>query len=204
MSVITGTDQILQTSVVFSPPSTGTLSVWGRADAVNGNRRLLGTSGTWELRISDGDLASDLYQQSPGNIPVSAGQLFHVCVAFEANGTAEVYVDGVLSSVDVTGSGAAGVLSVGTRTGSSEVFLGLLEDLRIYDRKLSLSEAKGIYVGLGSDNIYENLIHRWLLAGEGEGSPVSVERDLVGGLDLTPAQDPVLYGPSVTQKRPRR
>lgn len=108
-----------------------------------------------------------------------------------------MYINGFLDNS--TGSGqsskaSSGLLTIDTRTGSSNYTDAIYEDFRIYDRVLSDSEIQTIYSCKGKDCIFLDLLHRWLMI---EGSPgvsisgASIVKDHVGELNCTPYNSPV-------------
>jgi len=121
--------------------------------------------------------------------------LHHYC--FVSDGTNKIqYEDGVN-----TGSNAQG--SVGTNTG--ELWLGnnsqqqdrglqgRLEDIRLYNRGLSLEEVQGIYHGRGHDGIVDGLVARWMFQELHPGQGLANAYDVAAsatthdGTDTSPA-----------------
>lgn len=150
-----GTGDTSATGSNFTPPSTGAVAFWMRgAGTPTARARVMGINGNWEIRQeTTGKLSFDL-GASPfeGNEPFATTSVvseddhwFHVVAQFNATDDSyEVYVDGELQSsgispVDLVAQ-PAGILSFGTRTGSTEYWKGALRDVRVYDRWLSASE----------------------------------------------------------------
>jgi hypothetical protein len=161
------------TGTNFEPPSEGTVAFWLRSDgATSGTQRLLGLGGNWEVRQdSTGVLRFDL-GASPfvGNEPfstitplVNPSTWYHVAAVYDSDDNSySVYVDGVLvtsgtSPVDLLPQSAA-KLALGTRTGSTERLRGALDDVRIYNRKLSAAEIAELY-GLVLHLRLDELVH---------------------------------------------
>lgn len=100
----------------------------------------------------------------------------HVAVTYTSTGS-KLYVNGVLLSTvtAVAGSGtvsdATAELIIGNNYTSTRSFDGQIEDLRIYERELSVSEIKAIYTSRGRDGIKETMLGRWPLVGERPGFP---------------------------------
>jgi len=152
-----GTAGIAQTGSNFTPPSVGAVAFWVRgAGTPAARQRLFGIGPNWEVRMeTTGTLGFDM-GASPfvGNEPFSTtgdneldreDSWHHVVAFFDATDDSyAVYVDGVLdtsgiSPVDLV-TQAAGILTFGTRTGSTEYWKGALRDFRIYNRPLADSE----------------------------------------------------------------
>ena len=117
----------------------------------------MGLGGDWEIRqIAGGSISFDM-----GGSPYAGNELFstldpvctngrwyHIAAVFDdTDNSYSVYIDGKLrtsgiSPVDLVPQ-AAGVLSFGTRTGTTEYWNGALRDVRIYSRKLGATEIGG-------------------------------------------------------------
>ncbi len=155
---------IAQTNAPFAPPSEGTVAFWMRgAGTPTTTRRLMGVSGDWEIRqIAGGSISFDL-GASPytGNEPFStldpvdtSGKWYHIAAVFnDVDNSYSVYIDGQLrtsgiSPVDLVPQ-TAGILSFGTRTGSTEYWVGALRDVRVYNRRLKADEIAELYGLIG-------------------------------------------------------
>jgi serine/threonine-protein kinase len=130
----------------FDPPERGTVSFRMRA-ASRADQRIIGGHNYYEVRILDGRLMNDLSCEGRGcasamDIPV--GRWCSVaCTYDQGTGRSEVYMDGALVGTDdETANTDPGrlTITVGTRTGSTDYYEGLLDDVRIYDRVLSREE----------------------------------------------------------------
>jgi hypothetical protein len=160
-----GTGGIAKTATAFAPPSVGTIAFWMRGSGPLAKRgQLFGVNGDWEVRQeTNGTLSFDL-GGSPfvGNEPFSTldpvdvdGEWYHVAALFDdTDNSYSVYLNGALrtsgmSPVDLVPQ-SAGILSFGTRTGSTEYWKGALRDFRIYSRKLCSAEIGQIYGLLGN------------------------------------------------------
>jgi len=116
-------------------------------------QRLFGINGDWEARLEPtGTISFDL-GGSPyvGNEPFAStvvdelDRWYHIVAVFDASTEAySVYVDGELTASGISPvnlvAQPAGILSFGTRTGSSEYWQGALRGFRIYNRAISTSE----------------------------------------------------------------
>jgi hypothetical protein len=138
-----GTGGIAATNSAFSPPSEGSVAFWVQPATGTGTRRIFGNGGDWEVRqLDDGTVVFDLCADGGTNIvstnvPLSAGRWYHVAITYSSsNDTFEIYLDGVLHRSGTNSNNMVqqpgGVLSFGTRTGSTEYRGGALRDLREY------------------------------------------------------------------------
>jgi hypothetical protein len=153
-----GTSDQATTNQVFAPPSTGTVAFWFRSNGPAAFRqRLFGLSTNWEAwQDPDGIIRFDLC--ADGNVGgihtvtalATAGRWYHVAVTFDsATDAYAVYVDGVLVKSGISATAldpqASAQLSFGVRTGTSERFAGLMDDFRVYNRRLALPEIYEVY-----------------------------------------------------------
>ncbi len=159
-----GSGGIAQTNTPFTPPSVGTVAFWMRGAGDPGRTaRIMGLGGDWEIRqIPGGSLSFDL-----GGSPYAGNELFstldpvctsdkwyHIAAVFDdTDNSYNVYIDGKLrtsgiSPVDLVPQ-SAGVLSFGTRTGTTDYWNGALRDVRIYSRKLGPTEIAQLYGMVG-------------------------------------------------------
>ena len=70
---------------------------------------------------------------------------------------------------------------------------GLLDDVRIYNRGLSLAEIQTMFVTLGGDGIVQNLLHRWRMNELAPGVSATIAGsiiDLTGAFNGTPGASP--------------
>jgi len=144
------------------PAITGTgdfaVSVWVKTDSDKGQsivhqRSPSSPNGMYGLGMKNGRAHFQIYNSGYGffirtDVTVNDG-LWHQIVAVRINSTdGEIYVDGSLAG---TGSGPARSLNnVGVRIGRGFTgpyyFNGLIDDVRIYDRALSVKEIGEIYL----------------------------------------------------------
>ncbi len=142
------------TNAAFSPPAIGAVAFWMQASGTPTVReRIFGVNGNWEARQeTTGKISFDL-GASPyvGNEPFASDEVddqdrwYHIVAAFnESDDSYEVYVNGELQASGISPVNLvpqkAGILSFGTRTGSSENWKGSLRDFRVYNRWLSADE----------------------------------------------------------------
>jgi hypothetical protein len=136
------------TNTAFDPPATGSLSFWYKDEApFSAVERLFGLGTDWEVRLVSGRLRFDVSIvdgfDGPATIANDA-EWHHVVVVYNSTSdTYSLYVDGEsiqsgsMAFVDVS----AAIFYFGASpTNFGERFSGSLNDLRIYDYELSLSE----------------------------------------------------------------
>ncbi|MEM1303893.1 MAG: LamG domain-containing protein, partial [Planctomycetota bacterium] len=152
-----------QTDNVFDPPATGTVAFWFRPqNSFTTSERLLGLGDDWEVRAdSYGYLVFDLgatavYEFETDDYASSAASWHHIVAMFDADAdTYELYGDGTLltsGSLSIAKQ-AAGYLSFGTTTGSTERFSGALDDVRVYNRWISAEEISALSGGTTSSGL---------------------------------------------------
>ena len=160
-----GSDDTIVTDSNFTPPPVGTVVFWMQVSGSPTNRgRILGLADNWEIRHeSTGSpdvipyaLAFDLGVggSNQGFFTTTAidtpGHWYHIAAAYDTNTDAyAVYIDGVLHNSGTYPTPmsvpAADLLTIGSRTGTSENFDGILDDVRIYDTMLSADEIADLY-----------------------------------------------------------
>jgi hypothetical protein len=153
-----GTTDDAITSSAFNPPSTGAIAYWFRSNGVPASaQRQIGLGDNWEVRQeADGLIRFDLGASGDTGGFRTASTLYqsnswyHVVALYDmSDDSYAVYVNGTLdksgtSTADLTAQSAA-QLSFGTRTGSTQRMAGSLDDIRVYNRKLSPWEVYQIY-----------------------------------------------------------
>jgi len=154
-----GTGDTAATNTAFTPPATGSVAFWMQASGTPSVRqRIFGVNGNWEARLeTTGKISFDL-GASPyvGNEPFATGivdeqgRWYHIVAMFnDVDNSYSVYVDGQLQASGISPVNlvpqSAGILSFGTRTGSSEFWKGSLRDFRVYSRWLSGVEVAELY-----------------------------------------------------------
>lgn len=143
----------------------------------------------WYLRSTSGEqtLEFQRYRATTtanvraANSSISLNTWQHVVATYASSGS-DLYIDGVQPSYsnDVAGSGAINSDSAqsgytGRNSGTVRGFAGLIEDVRIYSRALSLAEAKTIYTGQGHDSVREGLLARWPQREKAPGTTISTD-----------------------------
>lgn len=119
--------------------------------------------------------------QSPTSLELS--RWTHVaCMLDYENSIGAVWYDAELQiSAPVTGAPFAAAQTantnsanggIGTRPNATQGMSGLIDDFRLYNRRLGESELKTIVAGKGKDAIVDGLLHRYPLNDAGPPTPV--------------------------------
>ncbi len=97
---------------------------------------------------------SSIMIRMAGSTDIADGQWHHVAVTYDGSSSAagvQIYLDGVLEGMNVTHDNLTETiqndlpLQISGREGSNTVFNGLIEEVAIFDRVLSLTEIQAIY-----------------------------------------------------------
>jgi len=121
------------------------------------NYALLQVSSTWRVNNELGGLVLSSIST------ISINTWYHVVCTYES-GDGEVYVNGIFDVDGTVGTTTPSqYLAIGNRTGATEGFKGILDDLRIYNRVLNAAEIATIFACRGSDGIVYGLLHRYML-----------------------------------------
>lgn len=187
----------------FTPPTIGSVCFWATPDDVTSQQRILGFVDAWEIKIrATSKWSNDLFAQGALILESTAsavvGQLTHVVMTWNfSTNLLQIFLDGALdaSNSNANDDPGSGTLLLAHRTGSpaDEHYDGDLEDIRIYDRELSLAEVQTIFAVRGVDGIVDGLLHRWLLNEQAPGAGASgagVIKDLTGARNGTPNSIP--------------
>jgi hypothetical protein len=152
-----GADDIVDTGSEFIGTGPGTFSAWiyARNDGENGlgsiidNRGVVfGLGATFSGAVSFSS-DSGITNATGANGSIAYNRWYHVTATRDAAGIANIYVNGVLSGSANQSSGtpAAGAqnVDIGNTVFLSRTWDGYLDDVRIYNRVLSLAEIKQLY-----------------------------------------------------------
>lgn len=160
-----GTSEVT-TDSTFEPPAVGSVAFWFRFNASpTSSERMLGTGDDWEVRArSDGKIVCNLSNVSTGSFETGEGVAVanrwrHLVATYDSDTNAfELFVDAklVASGTQNMTAQSAAILTFGARTGSTERFNGALDDVRIYDRKITQAEVAELYGLLGHWKLDEN------------------------------------------------
>ncbi|MCH7921333.1 MAG: LamG domain-containing protein, partial [Planctomycetes bacterium] len=158
----------LGASDVFNFPGSFSLSVWANITEFNSNwgHALLGKRGEsgvgWQLRRHSGNpnltfttRGTDGPDDPRGNIDITTafGQWVHVAAVYDmeagrrtvyVNGSVDVAIDDGGTVANATQNTYIGARSNSGNTGPEAFFSGLLDDVRIYGRALSLEEVASL------------------------------------------------------------
>ena len=111
-----------------------------------------------------------------------------------------IYIDAILNnSTDISAISIsmqnANPITIGSRPAGSCPVDALIDDVRIYNRLLSLAEIQTIYHSRGADNIVNGLVGRWLMNEKSDGVTASGANSCIdisgNGNHGTPQNSPV-------------
>ena len=179
--------KVFNNGTIFNPGTSNfTYSAWVKVSGGSGTRMIIGMYnggiGLVQFYISGSNFASFVIRDSSavtstaaGSTALNDGQWHHV-VGVRTGGSGGgplVYVDGVLVNTGSTGianvsvpcttlfiggSITSAVCSDNPATANESFFNGLIDDVRIYNRALSATEIKALYLaGGGKVNVSQNL-----------------------------------------------
>jgi len=159
-----GSGQFVSTSVNNLPTSDLSIAFWANASAGNGvgaSHRIFGyensSSGTNGLAMYfSTDTAPMLIMRNNGTSydmawgTISTGSWYHYAVTISSTAGTCVYLNGVLvnANISATAYSVAGQsFHIGTSGDAATPFIGSLNDVRVYNRALSVSEVAELYNG---------------------------------------------------------
>lgn len=158
-----------RTNANVTPPTEGTIAFWLRsAGPPTSRQRLWGIGADFEAwQDPDGLLVWDLGADgSAGGVSTftplyEAGRWYHVAVVYsDINNSFTIYLDGKLHKAGISSSGfaqqAAGRLMFGNRSGTTERFIGRLDDFHLFSRKLTQAEIVQLYGFVGHWRLNES------------------------------------------------
>jgi hypothetical protein len=206
---VSASTQKLSSVSTITPPTVGSMSMWiqPHTSFVNnaqclyiGGNFFVGTSNAsvlqWRL-LTNGTTAS------PTTL-VLGTKYFWVSTwdsTTTPRPTTSSFINGATDVVSDTsknaGTAAAAVFQIGGATNYTNT---LIEDVRIYNRILTLAEIQTMYAAKGNDFILNGCLNRWLMRSEFApgvaATGTGVVKDYVGGNHQTPTGSP-LYQESV-------
>lgn len=192
-------NQYIRTSVNFEELPVATVCFWVNFDNVAASQRILGTRGSWQVRIRGRRISHELRAGNRMTFPtvLSNNVWYHISLAYDGFLFKYGAIDAVLDAVEFSSfsnTATLDFLSIGTATnsptGGSEA---QIEDVRIYNRVLFLEEVAEIANNRGKDRIYDGLQHWWTLNGGHDNASFINEPDLVSGLNMTTAINNPVY-----------
>lgn len=146
------------TDANFTPPSTGTVAFWYRfTNKPTTAQRMLGLGDTWEILTPNTEMIRcDLGKNIISNFQTASeatdqGEWRHLAATYNHSAdTYSLYIDGELVTAGSTtiSSVSGAILSLATRTGSSQRFEGALDDVRVYNYELSVDEIDDLNTGM--------------------------------------------------------
>lgn len=147
-----GSGDFATTSSSFATPPDGTIAFWMKSAALTGTQRILGNGGDWEIRqaasgVITFDIAGDIRFETAA---LQANKWYHLAAMFDdTNDKYALYVNGTLyaSGTQTFTPQAAATMSFGTRTGSTEYWNGTLDEVYIYNRRMTATEVQELYNG---------------------------------------------------------
>lgn len=212
--------------------SASTLMGWGLLTALGTSRAMIaisvGTStstrtklsvlsgGTVELRArsADGEAGSAAFASPalivPGQRFFVAGTIDYVAklgLIYVFTGGALTVTAGSFSTMTAapTSDTAAQTGTIGAHeTGTTNPWIGYIEDPRVYGRQLSAAEIQTVIVSKGADGITDSLQGRWLLNEKPTGQAVSLVADLSPNAYALAISGSLVYGASEIVGRRRR
>jgi hypothetical protein len=130
------------------------------------------------IEVAGRALDADAIRNLVSPTSLTLGAWTHVVGVLDyANATGEIYYDAVLVASGAL-SGTFGATqtantnsqsaSIGCRANSTQGPNALIDDFRLYNRRLSQNEVSTIFAGRGKDSILEGLLHRYPL---NDGAP---------------------------------
>ncbi len=214
LSFTASSSQYLESVSNITPPATSSVSFWIYLTELNQFGRTISRF-AYEIGLSDnaGSPPNGIVNaMTSGTILVSSSltvnTLYH-CVCTASSTARQIYLNGVLNTSGGGGTvSTAGTMWIGSQDGVDFFLSGHLEDIRIYNRILTLAEVQTIYACQGSDSITYGLIHRWLM-NEGPISSVASGTGLVkdygiNQVNMTPFNSPVFLGTQMKNRNKYR
>ncbi len=177
-------------------------------------RFVLAVTSTAKVRFTGCALDNDATGTVDGTVTIADQTWTHVAVVCDyAAGIVSIYINGVLDVSSVlTGStlgntsptnAKCGALGA-TPTGASSFFAGLIEDARLYNRRLSPGEILTIFTSKGKDGIWNGCQMRYMLAGGAPGSTIIQAVDLGSANRAGAPTNAPTYSAGIVSSRQKR
>jgi hypothetical protein len=130
------------------------VSAWIQAAGVSGEQIVFGNPGSWSVGLQS---SRPFIRRTGGanpapNVFITPGQWTHLVYTFEAGESARFFIDGALAATLSVGgaTGSAGsTWYLGSAGGSENFFMGLLDDVHVYDGVLSTTQVAYLYANPG-------------------------------------------------------
>ncbi len=136
-----------------------TRAAWVLARAAGGNRGLVSSSdwvtGSLHFKLDGSRLVADLRGGTTLSAAFGLDAWHHVAVTYDpASGAFRLFIDGavVASATTRTGLVIQGEDFIGNEYTDGRYFVGLIDEVRLYDRALSPAEVDGLYRGAAAVN----------------------------------------------------
>ena len=172
--------------------------------------RLYGVDDVWEVRATTDYgthltwyFVNEMYASATTTPPPATsttvpvpGVWYHVICTADATKYDQIFINGVYQAGGpCADTPSSTTMTIGNRLdGVNQTCTnGILDDVRVYNRVLTASEAATIYACRGSDNIYYGLTNRWLMNEGAAGisaTETGIMRDTVGNTTGTPVNSP--------------
>lgn len=198
-------NEYFSSTASYSPPVAGSLSMWMNMLTVANNDRPLGSQDAFELRTDVSAIYNELYWASGGALSysITANVMYHWVFTWDYNAgtgnvTHEIYRDGVSVAGPRTSANTmtttVGTLHIGASRSTPTGFVdAIMHDVRFYHRVITAAEVAEIYACRGTDQIFDDLAHRFLFNEVAPGANFSVNsiNEIAGGFNLTPTNTPI-------------
>ena len=167
------------TTANFAIPAKGTISFWMVPYVDGTRRRVLGATDPFEIVIEAGNYITNQLGAAGSdtlNSPtiLENGKLYHVVMTYDTTTTqSTIYLNGTL---DILGAKAddspvgTQTLTIGTRTGSSGYFNGILDEMMFFDRVLNMDEINELYQSGNTQLKYGNTTSDSIIKMEGDAA----------------------------------
>jgi hypothetical protein len=205
-------DMAIDLSAANVPASTSelTITAWGNPDAVgtadeqviiaksNGS----GNVGPFKMQVEESpDVLRGLVNDNSddGATAISAATWTFFAMVYDSVDKT-LYINAVQDATEASADGDvntnADPFKIGAVDAGTNVreFDGLLDDIRVYTRALSLAELQTIYTLVGQDNIVNDLLWRWRMNELSPGTAATIANsiiDLAGNQNGDPENSPV-------------
>jgi hypothetical protein len=140
----------ISSSSDFNTGSDLTLSAWIYWKGTGGEQNVITKEGSYEIRVASGEVnyATNPWEWRGDNAMVNPNIWAHVVVTHDGNGLQRIYINGV--SKYSTSSGGDIVsntnpITIGRRLSGTAYFNGLIDDVRIWNRALNISEIQSLF-----------------------------------------------------------
>ena len=175
----------------FTTPAALTIAAWIRPDSVSGTHTMLSQNASIAFRTEGSGLrltTPGVRDHDTGSVPITAGAWQHVAVTFTpgAVGGAKFYLNGTLeATLDASGMNrTSNAWWLGKAQWANQLFDGVLDDVRLYDRALGAAELA--VVAANPDANGNGILDEWEIARFGNADPGANPPDADADGDGTP------------------